>query len=514
VLIALLAALVGAGLGGQLIASSAHAFAPSGQNAPCIPRAGYPNTPDTRKLSGLTEQQKADLRKDILESIIEKETHGKATESTFPTSSGYKASYQSLVQTTEPTAITTLLGLPANQLAGFKPNVGDKQALTQADLQKAKKISDAAVFLWQGMRALEWANEKAQAAATKAHTKVPANVTADDVLKGSYKGHKNETSRTTAGLTADDVTKMLDFYRNFKPIGKFDKPPLEDGYSWARAAISNNTATKAIAEKIQDIVTRPDADGRAGLALGRTVVDNAFNAVLNSKEAKTMTVDEFVAKVGETHNGSGPDAVAYGKALVKIYHQKKQARENNATQKCPKSSKAPKPKPSKPASPPKPAPPTTPQKPAPLPVPVPTVQVPTPSPSLRDGAGTVCIPLVENCPPVLPDLPSPTTPVIPPPAGPPGGITGFPSLPGDDDPVPPPPPGSDGAGTPCFPEIEQCPGYSDDPVLTDPGPDDGYDPGYDGGYDGGFGGGGGGYGGGCDYYAFSECSEDETMKVA
>jgi hypothetical protein len=518
-LIALLAALVGAGLGGQLIASSAHADPPTGQNAaPCIPSAGYPNTPDTRKVANLTEQEKADLKKDILESIIQKETNGVATESTMKTSSGYKASYKSLVQTTAPTAITTLLRLPANQLAGFKPNVGDKQPLTQAQLKSAQTVSDAAVFLWKGMRALEQPNENAQAAARKAGTKVPADLTAADVLKGTYQGHKNETSRTTAGLTVDNVTTMLDFYRSWVPTKKFPKPPLEDGYGWARAAISTNSATKATAEKIQDIVTSPDADGRAGLALGRTVVDNAFNDVLKSKDAKTMTVDQFVEKVGVKHNGSGKAAAAYGKDLVKIYHQKMQARQNNATKPCPKS-KAPTPKPKKPTSPPKPQPqPTTPQGPAPLPLPVPA-PVPTTSPTLPDGAGTPCIPAIEKCPPVppvqLPDLPSPPAPVIPAPAGPPGGpIPGVPSFPDLPDPAPPPPP--DGDGTPCFPEIEDCPGYSDYPQLGDPWPDTGYDPGYDGGYGdgGGGGGGGGGYGGGCDYYAFSECFEDEAMKVA
>jgi hypothetical protein len=515
-LVALLAALVGAGLGGQLVAGSAHADPSTGPNpAACIPLGGYPNTPDPRKLSSLTEQQKADLKKDILESIIQKETNGVATESKMATSSGYKASYRSLVQTTAPTAITTLRVLPANQLASFKPNVGDKQPLTQDQLKGAQKVSDAAVFLWKGMRALEGPNEKAQAAAKQAGTKVPADVTASDVLKGTFKGHNNETSRTTAGLTVDNVTTMLNFYRNWVPIKNFPKPPLEDGYGWARAAISTNPATKATAEKIQDIVTRPDADGRAGLALGRTVVDNAFNEVLNSKEAKTMTVDQFVEKVGAKHNGSGANAAAYGKALVRIYHQKKQARENNATRPCPKSKaptpKAPTAKPTKPAPPPRPAPqPAVPGGPAPAPLPAPSAS------KLPDGAGTPCIPLIEKCPPVppvqLPDLPGPQTPVIPAPAGPPGGaIPGFPSLPDESDPVPPPPP--DGAGTPCFPEIEQCPGYSDDPVLTDPGPGTGYDPGYDGGYGGGGGDGGGGYGGGCDYDYF-ECFGDEAMKVA
>src|SRR5262249_48385955 len=162
--------------------------------------------------SSLTEQEKANLKKDILESIIQKETNGVATESKMKTSSGYKASYKSLVQTTAPTAITTLIKLPANQLAGFKPNVGDKQPLTQAQLKSAPTVSDAAVFLWQGMRALEGPNEKAQAAAKQAGTKVPADLTAANVLNGTFKGHKNETSRTTAGLSVDNVTTMLDFY--------------------------------------------------------------------------------------------------------------------------------------------------------------------------------------------------------------------------------------------------------------------------------------------------------------
>jgi hypothetical protein len=90
-----------------------------------------------------------------------------------------------------------------------------------------------------------------------------------------------------------------------------------------------------------------------------------------------------------------------------------------------------------------------------------------------------------------------------------GVIPGFPSTP--DLPAPAPPPPADGAGTPCFPEIEQCPGYSDDPQLVDPGPDTGSDPG-SGGYLGGGGGyGGGGGGGGCDYDFYSDCYLEEDV---
>src|SRR5262249_34250201 len=147
------------------------------------------------------------------------------------------------------------------QLAGFKPNVGDAQPLTRAQLQKAQSISDAAVYLWYGVRAAQKAENPA------------APITADDVLNGSFKGHSNETSRTTAGLSKDNVTTMLNFY-------PADKPPLEDGYAGARAAISTNPDTKAAAEKIQDIGPRPDADGPNGLALGRPVGDLAYNAAL------------------------------------------------------------------------------------------------------------------------------------------------------------------------------------------------------------------------------------------
>jgi hypothetical protein len=434
-LAALLAVLIGTGLASQLVAGMARADPGQNPAAPCIPANGYPNTPDTRKVGNLTAQQLADLKKDILEAIIFKETKGVATESKMKTSSGVAASYKSLVQTTEPTALTTLLGLPANQLAGFKPNVGDGQALTRTQLQSAQRVSDAAVFLWEGMRAAERPNEAAQAAAAKAGTKVPANITADDVLAGTFKGHKNETSRATAGLNKDNVTTMLDFYRNWVPIKNFPKPPLEDGCSWARRAVSQNSATSATAAKVADIVTRPDADGRAGLALGRTVVDNAFDSVLKANNLKTLSVDDFVDQVGRKHNGSGPQAAAYGKDLVKQYHQKMQARQNNATKPCPKAKKSTAPPKPKAPNPPKPRPATPP--------------------------ATV---------PPAPGVPSASLP--------------------------------DGAGTPCFPEIEDCPGYSGDPQLVDPG----YDPGYDGGF------GGGGYGGGCDYGLDEFCVDE--MKVA
>jgi hypothetical protein len=176
-LAALLTTLVGAGLASTLIAGMARAD--TTQNPPpCIPAAGYPNTPDTRKVGSLTAQEMDDLRKDILESIIFKETKGVATESLTKTSSGYQASYKSLVQTTEPTAITTLLRLPAAQLAGLKPNVGDGKPLTRADLQRAETVSDAAVFLWKGLRAVEWPNEKARDAADNAE-RVAAATTRD-----------------------------------------------------------------------------------------------------------------------------------------------------------------------------------------------------------------------------------------------------------------------------------------------------------------------------------------------
>ena len=508
-LIALLTALTGVGLGSLLIAGSASALAPSGQNAPCIPIGGYPDTPDTRKVSSLSDQDKANLKKDLLEAIIRQETNGKPTESAMATSSGVKASYKSLVQTTAPTAIDALLRMSPSQLASFKPDVGDKQPLTQKQVQGAKTVSDAAVFLWKGMRDLEWANEKAQAAAIKAGTKVPANITAADVLKGTFNGHNNETSRTTAGLTVDDVTTMMNFYGNWKPTDKYKKPPLEDGVAWARAAIQRNPATQATAAKIQDLVTKPEADGRVGLALGRVVVDNEFDDALKKIDPKTTTVDDFVKLVAAKHNGSRTTD-GYAKAVLGFYHQKMQARQNNATKTCPKS-KAPSAKP-KPASPVKPQPvkpqPAKPQPAAPA-KPAPTTQKPSPSPTtLPSGDGSKpCLIGVESCPPIppvqLPDLPSQQAPVVPAPAGPPGGvIPGFPSTPDLPDPVPPP---ADGAGTPCFPEIEQCPGYSDDPQFVDPGPDTGSDPG-----SGGYLGGGGG-GGGCDYDFYSDCYLEEDV---